>query len=164
MGWTGIRHASSNTFCKEKFPRWIECLLLVDAEKAFNKLNRKFSLQNIKWLCPLIYTYTIATLYLENGAYILLQEGVTQGDNATVAMYAISTRPLMQALSTETANNDVKQVWWFADDSSAVWSLEGIKNGGTTERPRSQSLRTAQSPQNHPHNKKRGSMKLCTKT
>jgi len=28
-----------------------------------------------------------------------------------MAMFAISTKPLIQALSTETANDDIKQVW-----------------------------------------------------
>ena len=50
--------------------------------------------------------------------------GVTQGDNVAVAMYALSTWPLIQALSYETAINEVKQVW-YADDSSAVRSLAG---------------------------------------
>jgi len=35
-----------------------------------------------------------------------------------------------KALSTEIANDDVKQVC-FADDSSAVGTLEGVKNRGT---------------------------------
>jgi len=105
-----------------------ECLLLVDTDNAFNKLNRNVSLENIKRLCPPIYTYlhnsyNIPTmLYLENGDHILSQEGVTQGDNAAMAMYALSTQPLIQALSNETANDEVKQVW-YADDSSAVGSL-----------------------------------------
>jgi len=43
-----------------------------------------------------------------------------------MAMYAITTWPLIQPLSTETTNDDVKQVW-FADDSSAVGPLEGVK-------------------------------------
>ena len=51
-----------------------------------------------------------AMLYLENGDHILSQEGVTQGDNAAMAMYALSTRPLIQAFSNETANDEVKQV------------------------------------------------------
>ena len=65
--------------------------------------NRKVSPENIKRLCPPINTYlfsnysTPATLYLENGAHIMSQEGVTQDDNATMAMYAITTRPLIQA-------------------------------------------------------------------
>ena len=93
-----------------------ECLLLVDADNAFNKLNRKVSLENIKRLSAPIYTYlnnsynTPAMLYLENGDHILSQEGVTQGDNAAMAMYALSTRPLIQALSNETANDEVKGV------------------------------------------------------
>jgi len=77
-------------------------LLLVDAECrqciTSNKLNRKVSPENIKWLCSTIYTYlynsynTPATLYLGNGAHILSQEGVTQGDNAAM------TRLCMQSL------------------------------------------------------------------
>jgi len=36
-----------------------ECLLLVDADIAFNKLNRKVSLENMKRLCPpCTHTYT----------------------------------------------------------------------------------------------------------
>ena len=44
-----------------------------------------------------MYTYlhnsynTPAMLYLENGDRIQSQEGVTQGDNAVMAMYALST-------------------------------------------------------------------------
>jgi len=34
-----------------------ECLLLVDTDNAFNKLNRKVSLENIKRLCSPMYTY-----------------------------------------------------------------------------------------------------------
>jgi len=51
------------------------CLLLVDADNAFNRLNRKASLENIKTLCLLMYTYLHSSyntprptmLYLENG-------------------------------------------------------------------------------------------------
>jgi len=55
-----------------------------------------------------------------------MQEGMTQGDNAAMVVYALSTWPLIQALSNETANDEVKQVW-YADDSSAVGSLAGVK-------------------------------------
>ena len=41
-------------------------------------------------------------------------------------MYALSTRPLIQTLTNETANDEVKQVW-YADDSSAVGSLVGVR-------------------------------------
>jgi len=54
---TGIRHRSSNTCCKVKLRRGnSECLMLVDADSAFNKLNIKVSLENIKRLCPPLYT------------------------------------------------------------------------------------------------------------
>ena len=43
-----------------------------------------------------------------------------------IKTHALSTRPLIQALSKETANDEVKQVW-YADDSSAVGSLAGVK-------------------------------------
>jgi len=76
-----------------------ECLLLVDADNAFNKLNSKVSLENIErlCLCPPMYAYlhnsynTPTMLDLENGDHILSQEGVMQGDNAVMAMYALST-------------------------------------------------------------------------
>jgi len=101
-----------------------ECMLLVDADNAFNKLNRKVSLENIKRLCPqCTHTYTTATTHPP----LLSQERVTQeGDNAAMAMYALSPQPLIQALSSETANDEVKQVW-YADDSSAIGSLAGVK-------------------------------------
>ena len=93
--------------------------------QCLQQTQQKVSLENIKRLYPPMYTYlhnsynTPAMLCLENGDHILSQEGVTQGDNAAMAMYALSTRPLIQALSNETANDEVKQVW-YADDSSAV--------------------------------------------
>jgi len=47
---------------------------------------------------------------------------VTQGDNAAMAMYVLST----QLLSNETTNDEVKQVW-YAGNISAVRSLAGVK-------------------------------------
>jgi len=110
-----------------------ECLLLVDADNAFNKLNRKVSLENTKRLCPPMYTYLRQQLQHTRHALSGKWEAhtVTGGcdarDNAArPCMYALSTRPLVQALSNETANGEVKQVW-YADDSSAVGSLAGVK-------------------------------------
>jgi len=59
---------------------------LVDAENAFNKLNRKVSLKSIKRLRPPLDTHfqngynTPGTLYTTTVFNILSQEGVTQGD------------------------------------------------------------------------------------
>ena len=65
-------------------------------------------------------------LYLENGVHMQSQEGVTQRDSAAMAMYALSTQPLTQALRYETANDDVKEVW-YVDNGSPVGSLAGMK-------------------------------------
>jgi len=43
-----------------------------------------------------------------------------------MAIYALSTQPLIQSLSNETANDEVKQVL-YANDSFAVGSLAGVK-------------------------------------
>jgi len=54
---TGIGHRSSNHAVRKNIEEdSSECLLLVDADNAFNKLNRKVSLENIKRLCVPIYT------------------------------------------------------------------------------------------------------------
>ena len=58
-----------------------------------------------------------------------------------MAMSALSTRPLIQALSNETADAEVKQVW-YADDSSAVGSLAGVKKWWDSHRPMDQTFGT----------------------
>ena len=61
-----------------------EAVLLVDANNAFNLLNRQAALQNIRHLCPSISTILINTyrehtdLYVD-GTTILSQEGTTSG-------------------------------------------------------------------------------------
>ena len=109
-----------------------EAVLLVDADNAFNRINRKVSLENIKSLCPPIHKYllncynTPARLYLKDGTWILSKEGATQGDNLAMAMYSLSTRPLIELLAGVIADQDVFQTW-FADDSSALGKLAAIK-------------------------------------
>ena len=109
-----------------------EAVLLVDADNAFNRINRKVSLENIKSLCPPLHKYllncynTPARLYLKDGTWILSKEGATQGDNLAMAMYSLSTRPLIELLAGVIADQDVFQTW-FADDSSALGKLAAIK-------------------------------------
>ena len=97
-----------------------EAFLLVDASNAFNSLNRQVALRNVRHLCPSLATILINTyrsdvnLFIENET-IFSNEGVTQGDPLAMAMYAISTIPLIQSLKTDT----VTQVW-YADDASEV--------------------------------------------
>ena len=107
-----------------------EAAILVDADNAFNQLNRKVALHNIQQLCPIIYQFLAnsysepTTLYLGNGQTLLSQEGATQGDNLAMAMYAVSTRPLIDDLAE--AVPEMFQVW-FADDSSGAGKLVDLK-------------------------------------
>ena len=82
-----------------------EAALLVDADNAFNRLNREMALKTINQKCPLLFKYlhnsynTPSKLYLNDGSYILSKEGATQGDNLEMAMYAIATKQLIEELA-----------------------------------------------------------------
>ena len=107
-----------------------EAVLLVDAENAFNSLNRAAALHNTSRRCPSLHRYLQnsyqepAKLHLGDGSFILSKEGVTQGDNEAMAIYAISTRGLQDDL--RTAEPDVTQVW-FADDNSGGGKIVRLK-------------------------------------
>ena len=100
---------------------------MVDAENAFNNLNRIAALHNIKELCPNFHRYLHNTYQLpakmiindQNGLNddILSEEGSTQGDVPAMAMYAIGTKPLLDRLMNTVDPHLCKQVW-YADDSS----------------------------------------------
>ena len=75
-----------------------EGILLVDAENAFNNLNRKTALENIKQLCPPFYRYLHNTY--QKPAHLIINdqsrveiinsnEGCTQGDVTAMALYAL---------------------------------------------------------------------------
>ncbi len=110
-----------------------EGLLLVDADNAFNSLNRLTALQNIKSLCPPFYTFlnnaykNPSKLYVANSSKVLLSsEGTTQGDPNAMDMYAISTCPIISHQHKEFSSDGTKQSW-YADDASAVGKLVGLK-------------------------------------
>ena len=81
-----------------------EAILLVDASNAFNCLNRETALRNTLHLCPslgrvLINTYrSDIDLYID-GECFLSREGTTQGDPLAMAMFAVSTLPLIWELN-----------------------------------------------------------------
>ena len=103
-----------------------EGILLVDANNAFNSLNRQNALRNILHLCPSFATVVInsyrsnSSLFID-GETLLSQEGTTQGDPMAMAIYAIGILPLIHHLADES----VKQSW-FADDASVGGNLVGI--------------------------------------
>ena len=102
-------------------------VIQVDASNAFNSLNRQTALRNVLYLCPSIAKVLInsyrsdVNLYI-NGETIMSQEGKTQGDPLAMAMYTISTVPLIHQLSNES----IKQAW-FADDASAAGDLSALR-------------------------------------
>ena len=117
-GIEAVIHAMKTTFEKEE----CKVVMLVDADNAFNRLNRNVALTNIKQICPPVYQYlensynTSSKLYLKDGSFILSKEGVTQGDKLAMAKYALGTRGLIDSLASETVEENIVQVW-FADDS-----------------------------------------------
>ena len=124
-------HAMRTIFEKDT----TEGLLLVDADNAFNNLNRKAALHNIRELCPpfaryLQNTYQIHARMIindqENTECIYSEEGSTQGETGAMGMYAVSTRPLINILNEKTDSTKCQQVW-FADDSSSAGYLSEIK-------------------------------------
>ena len=74
-------HAMGRAFQDER----CEAVILVDADNAFNRLNRKVALHNIKQMCPAIHTFlnnsykVPARLHLGDGTFINSEEGATQG-------------------------------------------------------------------------------------
>ena len=102
-------------------------VLLVDASNAFNNLNRQTALLNIHLNCPsiakvLINTYRNNTQLFAGGETLLSQEGTTQGDPLAMAMYAISTLPLIRRL-----NQGIQQVW-YADDATAGGDVHSLRH------------------------------------
>ena len=124
-------HAMKSVFEEEM----TEVILLVDADNAFNNLNRKAALHNIRHLCPTFYrylhnTYQMPARMIVNGQneqdYIKSEEGSTQGDVPAMQMYATGTRPLVDGLGEVVDPQFCKQVW-YADDSAAAGKTMEVK-------------------------------------
>ena len=113
-----------------------EAILLVDAENAFNKLNRRAAIHNIKQICPSFHRYLANTYQLparliisgQDGQTddILSEEGSTQGDVPAMAMYAIGTKLLLDKLMSVVDKKRCKQVW-YADYSASGGEIVEIK-------------------------------------
>ena len=111
---------------------WCEGVLLVDAENAFNRLNRKEALLTVKRICPSFHKFLHNTyrnpvnMYMSDGSHILSQEGTTQGDNGAMAMYSLGVTPLITDLASVAEAEQLAQIW-FADDSSSGGKLQKLK-------------------------------------
>ena len=104
-------------------------ILLIDADNAFNRVNRGVALWNIQ-LCPamkhiLINFYRSPTRIFMNGDggffELLSQEGTTQGCPLAMTMYALALVPLSRHLQPLC-----KQVW-YADDATGCDKFEKMR-------------------------------------
>ena len=79
-----------------------EADLLVDAENAFNSINRKVFLHNIFILCFIISTFVTncyaspARLFVIGSSEIKSNEETTQGETVAMAIYALGIIPLVK--------------------------------------------------------------------
>ena len=104
-----------------------ETEVVIDADNAFNRLNRNVALHNIQYTCPplattLINVYRAPSDLVIDGEVILSQEGTTQGNPLAMPFYALSTVPLISKLTSSQA----RQVW-YADDASAFGSIREVR-------------------------------------
>ena len=104
-------------------------VLLIDADNAFNRVNRATVLWNVQFICPAL-KHALANFYRSptrifmkgDGFFELLsQEGTTQGCPLAMAMYALALVPLTKHLQPLC-----KQVW-YADDATGCDKLERLR-------------------------------------
>ncbi len=120
-------HAMSDKFKQED----TQAMILVDASNAFNSMNRNAALLAVKHRCPAFYKYLQNTYQVptkqyisgsKEGTYIMAKEGATQGDNAAMPFYGISTVPIIEELDELCKAVQA----WYADDSSACGTLKEL--------------------------------------
>ena len=122
-------HAMEKIFKEES----TEAILLVDAENAFNWINRKAFLYNIFILFPAISTFVtncyaaLVLLFAIGVSEIKSNEETTQGDPVAVAIYALGMTPLIMVMVelVSTKCVEIKMVA-FADGFSAAAKLKSL--------------------------------------
>ena len=116
-------HALSSIFSEDDS----DAILLVDADNAFNRINRNVILHNIRIICPIIATYVInsysreARLFISGGEEITSTEGTIQGDLTAMPIYALGSLPLLNITTAENTKHAA-----YADDISCVGKLRNI--------------------------------------
>ena len=105
-----------------------DAILFVIAANAFNNINRRTALLNIRFICPsiavvLINCYRESTSLYAGGSVLLSQEGTTQGDPLAMAMFALASIPLIQRIASPATPQT-----WFADDAASGGKLRNIRS------------------------------------
>ena len=112
-----------------------EAVLLIDAENAFNLINRKAMLHDISIICPIIpdyitnsYTFN-SRLFIIGGKEIRSKEGTKQGDLTSTGPYALGITPLIQFLHEFIIikEQNSKEVA-FGDDLAVAGKINEIKS------------------------------------
>ena len=125
-------HAISQIFKEEDS----EAVLLIDASKAFNTVNRILFLHNVSVICPEIavfakkYYSLPSRLLIIGGSEFNSHVGTTQGDPAATAIYAIAIIPLLLILvdqADKLPGIRTKSVT-YADDFSGAGSITNLSH------------------------------------
>ena len=115
-------HAAVDLFNSEE----THGIFQIDANNAFNNINRKVAVHNLKILCPEFSTYISncyqkpARLFVTGGLETSSQEGTTQGAPAAGAVYSIAILPLLEIATT------AKRIA-FADDFTGIGTIEALR-------------------------------------
>ena len=81
-----------------------DAVLLVDASNAFKPLNGEAFLHNISYICPAISTFVknyynfTSRHFIIGGKELKSNEGTTQGDLVSMAIYGIGVTPLIKII------------------------------------------------------------------
>ena len=113
-------------------------IIQVDANNAFNTINRKVFLHNIQIISPAISTFVRncymrpARLFVVGGIEIASEEGTTQGDPTSMPTYAIAIRPLLSTLAQLHFGND-DQNEDAVDKARQAAYADDLTGGGTID-------------------------------
>ncbi len=100
----------------------------MDADNAFDRLNRALWLRNIRVVCPPLANFAIncyrspTRLFITGGAEISSRGGSTQGDPLAMPLYALGITPLIQRV-----HGSVTQAW-YPDDAQGGGDLISLRN------------------------------------
>ena len=115
-GCEAAAHAMRDIFDEEE----TDAVLFIDASNAFNSLNRKALLHNIRYLCPAMATYIHncyqqpSRLFIAGGKELQSAEGTTQGDPTAMPAYGVGILPFLSLIKSG-GGKGVKQLA-YADD------------------------------------------------
>ena len=128
-------HAMADMYNEEETHGVIQ----VDANNAFNIINRQVFLQNIRIICPTISTFIRncylkpARLFVVGGIEIASEEGTTQGDPSAMPVYALGISPLLLCLAEPNKPNMEEDVLLkarqaaYADDLAGCGTIDQLK-------------------------------------